>query len=64
MINKDTRLDNLFVSYDYPASPPYSIYVNVGYRVRQDRGRLYITDGNAEIELKENEIRVFFSEKK
>ena len=64
MINKDTKLYNLLVSYDYPASPPCGIQMNVGYRVQRDKDRLYISDGNSEIELKENEIRVFFSEKK
>ncbi len=64
MINKDTKLDNLFVSYDYPASPPYGLLMNVGYRIKQDKNRLFVTDGNAEIELKEIEIRTFFSEKK
>jgi hypothetical protein len=64
MVEKDVKLDGVLVFYDYPASPPYGLKMGVGYRAKQEKTKFFITDGNAEIELKEIEIRTFFSEKK
>lgn len=57
MINyKEVRL-----VYDSPAAPPEGIYMDRIYSIFKKYGKLYITDGNAEIEIDEFLLKMVFS---
>ena len=54
------KYDKILIIYDSPPSPPEGVYLGRNYSIIKKYSKFYITDGNAEIEMEIDLIKMLF----